>query len=244
MKTAKIMIAAILMAGCTSAQATVTDFTPAEEPEVLTTAAEPEAEEKTAPEYEYYDAYAQMEGEVYTAESIFTFLHSDDKDYMYEQAENIVIGHVISIDRGSNWNEIGEDYCYPYTLGKFVVLKSLKGDLEEDVIYQYGRTGGYVTAEEHYASRKEEGDKLQRMTGTNPDYIGQFPAESPRIEVGKTYLMYIIDASGVKDTCAILSGKGGLRETDELFPEDYTQVKVMNGFTEEWESLADVVPGL
>ncbi len=242
MKKAIIIMTVLSLSGCeatTLAESLKEDHLDSGETAVLEPAAAPEHE---TPKYEYYDAYAQLEGEVYTSEMTYDYIQFADKDYIYDYAEDIVVGHVISIDKGSNWNEIAEEYCTPYTLGRFVVLKSFKGDLREGSVYQYGRQGGIVTAQEYYATYEDKGDKFKRMTGTDPDYIGQFPIHSNKIEVGKTYLMYIVSAQGVKDTCAIFGQKCGLRELDELFPEDYANAKVFNNVMEEWENLADVVP--
>jgi len=237
MKKSILAFMAMIMAGCAATQ------TPAR---VIETPAEQEVADSTqeeTPKYEYHDAYAQLDGEIYTAASVFDFYKFTDKDYMYQEAEDVVIGHVLSIDKGSNYNEVADEYCYPYTLGKFTVLKSLKGDLQEDGVYTYGRSGGIVTAEEHYAQSEDGGDKFSRMTGEEPDYIGQFPVDSNRIEVGKTYLMYIIKSPNFKqDTYAIFGYKGGLRELNELFPDDYGDVQVLNNFTEEWENMSDVIP--
>ncbi len=86
------------------------------------------------------------------------------------QSTVIHIGHNISIDKGNNWNEIAEEYCTRYASGKFVVLKSFKGDLEEGFVYQYGR----------------QGDTFKRMNGTD------FPIHSNKTEVGKTFAMYFL----------------------------------------------------
>ncbi len=46
--------------------------------------------------YEYYDAYAQLEGEVYTGSMDYDYIRFTDKDGIYKYAEDIVIVHVIS----------------------------------------------------------------------------------------------------------------------------------------------------
>ena len=235
MKRIMIILAGTVLMGCSSAAVSGS---------VSESSAEPET--SAAPEYEYHDAYAPLGEDLLTGWSEFEFIeyHCDDKDYMYENSEDVVIGHALSLDRGSNVLETTGEYTYPYTVGTFTVLKSIKGDLKEGSVYVYARTGGIITADEYYAQYPDNKDKVEHMTGSNHDYFAMFPIGINKIEPGKSYLMYINKSDRfIEDTYYLFGLEGALREIGEIFPEDYSGVKVLNNYTGEWEDLTDIIPG-
>ena len=201
----------------------------------------------------YYNAYDNIPSEDIASYVSNAEIMGDitDTTYVSNLSSDIAIITITSIDGGSNFSEQTDDYCYPYTYGKFVVDKVYKGNLEVDKEYNYIRTGGIIDFESYYNSleeaEKEKHDYLAK--GINSKYVQMKFNGDIDIEVGKTYLAYLTSPEygegtfAKKDSYTIDSFGGGLREVDtsSLVNNDETNILVLNNFTNNFEKLEDVI---
>lgn len=204
-------------------------------------------------EKEYYDAYSLINTS--DIESYVSNFEIDgdisDPSYVNELSTDIALITITSIDGGSNFSEQTNEYCYPYTYGTFEVVDVYKGSMNVGDNLSYIRAGGIIDYVSYYnsltQSEKEKSDYLSK--GKNPAYIEMKFNDDIDIEVGKTYLAYLCNPqSGIgvyakKDAYMITSFQGGLREVDitSSVSDDSSQIKVLNNFTGEWESLDSLI---
>lgn len=194
------------------------------------------------------------EANVYTISTMNCLVEDvSDPNVMTRLSQYTAIVRIDSIDGGDNYSTLNESYVLPYTYGKMTVIQSLRGELPENQTLEFYRLGGTVSMDQYYDSlydsEKANFDEMSMDDAIkNADFIKVFDAEDVRPEVGKTYLVYLKDETvyhGIPGTYAIIGLQGGLREVQaadsEIQAYSASPVKVLNNFTGEWESLADII---
>lgn len=172
--------------------------------------------------------------------------------YVDSISTDIALITILSIDGGDNFGEQTNEYCYPYTYGKFKVEKVYKGNIEDEKEYEYIRAGGIIDYNSYYNSLSEnEKDKNNFLTnGVKPAYIKMKFEGDIDIEPGKTYLAYLSNPeSGIglfakKDAYMINSFEGGLREAlnySSVQERDSQDIEILNNFTGEYENINDIL---
>ena len=139
------------------------------------------------------------------------------------------------------------EYVYPYTYGTIFIDKVYKGDIEEESTLNYIRSGGIISYQDWYDSlsqaKKDKHDYLSK--GVNPKYVKSMFNDDIDIEPGKTYLMYMEDAnSRSNNEYMIAAWQAGLREVsglESMTSDGYSSLKVLNNYTDKYESLDDVL---
>lgn len=112
-----------------------------------------EIEENKEVVEKYFNAYEDLEGEVLHVISNAELSHNiSDLSLMMGMSSNVVLAKIVSIDGGSNINQITNEYVYPYTFGKMEIINTIKGEVEEGETVTYARMGGIVSFEDYYNS--------------------------------------------------------------------------------------------
>lgn len=164
-----------------------------------------------------------------------------------ENSSYIALVRIDSLDGANNYSEISQQYVLPYTFGQMTVLENYKGELTPGEKYGFYRLGGTLPAGQYYAGAlsPETNAKRQAMQAENGEsdagkYVRDLAVGDIEIEVGKTYLVYLVPENsyyGKPDTYTIIGYQGGLREArqgDGVW-------QVLNNFTGEWEDLAVIL---
>ena len=196
----------------------------------------------------YYNAYDQIDeskmlvgiAKIETADDL------NDALCNFENADHVIIGRILSIDGGSNVNEIDGGYTSPYTFGVLEVMREFKGEFETSEI-SYVRIGGIVPYEDYYASLSPSQQEKRDNLGDEPEYMKLVFENDVEIEPGKVYLMYLKESVTNPDYYAIVFLQAGLREIDEESAASATsdgQIRVYNNITQQWDTLSEVIPGL
>ena len=209
---------------------------------------------KNNDEVVYHNAYNNIaENDIFQIETCFVISGNiSNPSYVDSISTDIALITILSIDGGDNFSEQTNEYCYPYTYGKFKVEKVYKGNIEEEKEYEYIRAGGIIDYDSYYNSLSEdEKDKNNILiNGVKPAYIEMKSEGDIDIEPGKTYLVYLSNPeSGIglfakKDAYMINSFEGGLREVldySKIKDKDLSEIKVLNNFTGEYENINDIL---
>lgn len=209
---------------------------------------------KNNDEVVYHNAYNNIaENDIFQIETCFVISGNiSNPSYVDSISTDIALITILSIDGGDNFGEQTNEYCYPYTYGKFKVEKVYKGNIEEEKEYEYIRAGGIIDYDSYYNSLSEdEKDKNNILiNGVKPAYIEMKSEGDIDIEPGKTYLVYLSNPeSGIglfakKDAYMINSFEGGLREVldySKIKDKDLSEIKVLNNFTGEYENINDIL---
>ncbi|MCR5299459.1 MAG: hypothetical protein K6D92_01015 [Erysipelotrichaceae bacterium] len=199
----------------------------------------------------YINVYENINGSVMEIHSSGSKSSSiKDSKTLYENADAVVIAHVLSISGSSNINEVTGEYCYAYTMGEIEILKDFKGYYQPGQIVEYRRGGGILPFEVYIKGLREESrNKLLSNIDEKPAYVEQKTEGDISIEPGKTYLMYLTKTKyNIDGTISIVGLEGGLREIDcpafEVPEEiDLNKIRIKNNFNQTWE-FADSVYGL
>ncbi len=220
MKKIIILVTIVLLSGCVESEELISDN-----------------------QNEYYNEYLNIkQDEIMLLEYNVDLLHNvSDPKVMNALAEYIIIAKVTSIDGGSNYNEILNEYISPYTYGKLEIIDVLKGDInEKEVIFVRG--GGIIAIDEYikslYPAQKEK--FIANLNGRQDGYIEVKFLDDIDIEVGKTYLIYMNKGEVLKEeSYTIIGMAGGLREVDTSNNE--SDLKVYNNYTNQWELLSTII---
>ena len=104
---------------------------------------------KNNDEVVYHNAYNNIaENDIFQIETCFVISGNiSNPSYVDSISTDIALITILSIDGGDNFGEQTNEYCYPYTYGKFKVEKVYKGNIEE---------------EKEYVTRWEQGDREAR----------------------------------------------------------------------------------
>ena len=211
-----------------------------------------EIEESKEVVEKYFNAYEDLEGEVLHVISNAELNHSiSDLSLMMGMSSNVVLAKIVSIDGGSNFNQITNEYVYPYTFGKMEIIDTIKGEVEKGETVTYARMGGIVSFEDYYNSLyPAQKEKHLGSLESIPSYVKmQFNGDID-VEIGKTYLMCLINSNegnvALEDAYAIIGWQGGLREiaidnSIQPYSLKNPSVQVLNNFTGEWENLTELL---
>ncbi len=167
-----------------------------------------------------------------------------DPEIMMEEAEDVALVRIDEISGFGNYDEVTGMYTVPYTYGEMTVLENYKGDLLAGEAVKFYRNGGILMAEEYYAGLGEElKQKYGETDADDPELWTKKTRyttnEDIKLELGKTYLAYMVPRGGEDGAYVIICAQGGLREARSGMDEEWAEV--LNNFTGEWERLSDVV---
>ncbi len=120
-----------------------------------------------------------------------------DPQYLIETEDYIAIVKVKNL-HGENYNEVNEEYASPFTVGDIDVIYSIKGEPRESS--KFTRMGARIAFDKYLEGLPEiERSKIEnnKLAETRPDYIDYTFADSPLLEEGQYYLVFMIDSNYV-----------------------------------------------
>lgn len=212
----------------------------------------PNTPEATKNDVEEITKSQNADNDVYELTSV-TALVADisDPEIVNNRSANIVMARIDSIDGGSNYSEVYDDYVFPYTYGHMTVVGNLKGDLTVGESIRFYRLGGTISLEQFYAGMAEAEREKFGPIENSKDFFGDAKMvkyvmrDDVEPEAGKIYLMYLNpDTVCSKEPGGhIITGfQGGLREIkmEGNDTHHFVGIKVLNNFTGEWEDLSSV----
>ncbi|MEF9967791.1 hypothetical protein [Anaerorhabdus sp.] len=205
-------------------------------------------------DYKFYNAYETISKD----DTLFIQSQADmsidlrDPKVVAANSDSIVIATIQSIDGGDILNKVKGTYCHPYTYGTMIIESTIKGDLESGTEVKYTRMGGIVSFNKYLSSLPTaKRDKLlSQPQASNVQYVDYTFGDDIEIEVGKTYLMYLIDPeNSIVDPNAyrITMWQGGMREVrgnnvnSDLRSASLNEIQIYNNFTNEWENLDTIL---
>lgn len=164
---------------------------------------------------------------------------------MIDKSSAVAIVTIKSIDGASNYGSGIEQYVYPYTYGEMEVVQTLAGDIPEGSTVKFSRLGGIMPFDEYLKGLSEsEQTKITSLNTKRKDVKIAFEGDID-IEVGKTYLAYLVESTvhhAEPGAYEIIGFEGGLREIQTTGGYSAnSNIKVLNNFTGEWENLSDIV---
>lgn len=167
-----------------------------------------------------------------------------DSIVLYNESDYIAIVKVNKIEGSSNYNNLTESTVYPYTYGKMTVLKTLKGELEENKTIKFYKLGGTLKLDDYYNNLSEtEKNKFNQNKPNNATYVKFNIEDDIDIEENKIYLVYL-NARNVydneEDSYGIFGLAGGLREIKE-YKSNLDDILVLNNFTKEYDKLSSLI---
>lgn len=195
------------------------------------------------------DAYAAMDSKNIMAIPTSAEIEGDPSDIsdIFARSTEVAVVTIESIDGGDNIMNSTREYIYPFTYGKLSVQAVYKGNLTEGSTIGYTRMGGIIPFDKYYDSQfQAQKEKLDRLMGDErPDYVEMKYDNDIQIEVGKSYMVYMVPYTeyDVEELPVynIIGWEGGLREVQGN-PKARTGLKLYNNYTKEWEALKTVIP--
>lgn len=184
-----------------------------------------------------YDAYIAIdESEVTKVEyrqEEHGFVYSVSLKEVQQDSEHIIIGKVLSIDGGSNYDYANKRYVFPYTYGIIKVIEPLKGSFEVDQRIPYAKDGAIITMEEYIkGSMSNYKKELNETFDPQKNYVQEYLPNDHKIEVGETYLIYF-NNNKIDQYYSIVSGKEGMMK--------YQDGRVYDDVTNTWKKIEEVV---
>ena len=165
-----------------------------------------------------------------------------------EQADDIVIGSVISLDEGDP--EVG---LFGVTTGKLLINETLRGDLQKGQVIEYKKNGGVMKMAEWEDTQPVNANLkrayLRNQAGVDIDlentYINILISDDIEIEEGYTYLIYLKENNGKYEIIGLDIGlrKINVNYASKLRAQNYdmSTLQVMNNETGEFESLQEYI---
>lgn len=165
-----------------------------------------------------------------------------------EQADDIVIGSVISLDEGDP--EVG---LFGVTTGKLLINETLRGDLQKGQVIEYMKNGGVMNMAEWEDTQPVNANLkrayLRNQAGVDIDlentYINILISDDIEIEEGYTYLIYLKENNGKYEIIGLDIGlrKINVNYASKLRAQNYdmSTLQVMNNKTGEFESLQEYI---
>lgn len=165
-----------------------------------------------------------------------------------EQADDIVIGSVISLDEGDP--EVG---LFGVTTGKLLINETLRGDLQKGQVIEYMKNGGVMNMAEWEDTQPVNANLkrayLRNQAGVDIDlentYINILISDDIEIEEGYTYLIYLKENNGKYEIIGLDIGlrKINVNYASKLRAQNYdmSTLQVMNNKTGEFESLQNYI---
>lgn len=165
-----------------------------------------------------------------------------------EQADDIVIGSVISLDEGDP--EVG---LFGVTTGKLLINETLRGDLQKGQVIEYMKNGGVMNMAEWEDTQPVNANLkrayLRNQAGEDIDlentYINILISDDIEIEEGYTYLIYLKENNGKYEIIGLDIGlrKINVNYASKLRAQNYdmSTLQVMNNKTGEFESLQEYI---
>ena len=165
-----------------------------------------------------------------------------------EQADDIVIGSVISLDEGDP--EVG---LFGVTTGKLLINETLRGDLQKGQVIEYMKNGGVMNMAEWEDTQPVNANLkrayLRNQAGVDIDlentYINILISDDIEIEEGYTYLIYLKENNGKYEIIGLDIGlrKINVNYASKLRAQNYdmSTLQVMNNERGEFESLQEYI---
>lgn len=165
-----------------------------------------------------------------------------------EQADDIVIGSVISLDEGDP--EVG---LFGVTTGKLLINETLRGELQKGQVIEYMKNGGVMNMAEWEDTQPVNANLkrayLRNQAGVDIDlentYINILISDDIEIEEGYTYLIYLKENNGKYEIIGLDIGlrKINVNYASKLRAQNYdmSTLQVMNNETGEFESLQEYI---
>lgn len=175
--------------------------------------------------------------------------NAENPKALYEESDVVAIVTVTSIDEIVTYVENLEMFVFPGTYGTVGIVEVISGNLNPGDIVPFIRSGGIVPFEQYkeslYDRRRNDLDKALEEGLKPPKFVKQYLNEDIDIELGKTYLAYLVKRTDPRDESRVMYGiigfMGGLREA-KLDPNSKSNTQVFNNFTQEWENLNSIIP--
>ena len=104
-----------------------------------------------------------------------TLYNYADSSVIYSLADYIAIVKIDEITGVDNYSYISNEYVLPYTYGNMTVIKSYKGNLEENKSVKFYRLGGSISYEKYYSGlttgEKEKIDSVNKNNLNKYKYV-------------------------------------------------------------------------
>ena len=157
-----------------------------------------------------------------------------DPQYLIETEDYISIVKVKNI-HGENYNEINEEYVSPFTVGDIDVIYSIKGEPRESS--KFTRMGARIAFDKYLEGLPEiERSKIENnnLAETRPDYVDYTFANSPLLEEGQYYLVFMKDSNYVieDEHYSICWYPAGTLKIEHLDEDNYLNSTVIFGAKE------------
>lgn len=173
---------------------------------------------------------------------------ASDITAMFEHADYVALVHVDSIDGADNYAEVIDQPVRIFTYGQFTVIDSFKGDLEIGKTTNFYRVGGTMSVDDYCKHASES--RCSKMEALDPekDNVSYVVSGDIDIEAGKVYLAYLQKDEALRTTegYTFQENQGGLREVQSSAnysaDSDPSDIKILNNFTGDWESLSSIIP--
>lgn len=157
-----------------------------------------------------------------------------DPQYLIETEDYISIVKVKNI-HGENYNEINEEFVSPFTVGDIDVIYSIKGEPRESS--KFTRMGARIAFDKYLEGLPEiERSKIENnnLAETRPDYVDYTFANSPLLEEGQYYLVFMKDSNYVieDEHYSICWYPAGTLKIEHLDEDNYLNSTVIFGAKE------------
>lgn len=153
----------------------------------------------------------------------------------------VKIDKVIGAD---NYSTINKMYVFPYTYGKMTIIKSYKGNIEENKEVTFYKLGGTIELKKYYESlnvtQKEKFDANYIKNKTQDFKVKKVQmnlGKEVNVEENKTYLVFMNEETSYhkeKDSYAIVGLEYGIREVKSINNDN---LLAKNNVTGEYETL-------
>lgn len=149
---------------------------------------------------------------------IICWAYGFDPEYLYNECDNIAIIRTISIDEMTT-----KPIAYGMTYGKALINNVIYGDLKEEDIITFSKTGGIIDLETLEGNNQKYAiPEGKENTPKNEIYFNIVLEDDYNIEEGKTYLVYLKYIEKLASYQIIGIGRG-IRELDIPQEKEYIE---------------------
>ena len=204
-------------------------------------------------EYLTYEIYNYLSSDIIDSAKDITpnalLVHEYTPEYMLEKSDAVAIISIASVDDANT----DLDIVVGNTYGTFIVNNVIYGNISNNKLLKYIKSGGIMTLEEYEKNQpesvKEKDKKLQEESGLDASqiYVNMHYLNDPIIEEGKVYLAYL-KYHEKYDSYEIIGLGNGFRELNINKAKTITNeqislnnMTIKNNNTGEFESLTNYI---
>lgn len=174
-----------------------------------------------------------------------TLYNYADSSVIYSLADYIAIVKIDEITGVDNYSYISNEYVLPYTYGNMTVIKSYKGNLEENKSVKFYRLGGSISYEKYYngltTGEKEKIDSVNKNNLNKYKYVDISVGKKVDIKENNYYLVYLKGGNVYKNednAYGIFGLEYGIRQVKD---NNLNNIEVLNNDSLKYESISRVI---